>query len=51
LTAAPGDAREVEPLDVILLEEAEDIGVAAVLRDVIPRGFVDLGELADDMEG
>ena len=42
---APGHAFEVQPLDVVLLEEREHVRLAAVLRDVIPRRLVDLREL------
>ena len=50
LLAAPGHSFEVERLQVILLQKPEHLGLGAVLRDVIPRGFVHLREFGHDVE-
>src|SRR5215204_7428485 len=51
LPATPGNAGEVEPLDVVLFDESEYLCLRAVLRDVFPRSLVDLRRFPDHAEG
>ena len=44
LPSAPRHAFEVQPLDVVLLQESEHVLLPPILRDVIPRRLVDLRE-------
>ena len=48
--APPCDAWKRERCEVVRIEEREHFVVGAILRDVVPRGFVHLRELADDVE-
>ena len=48
--ATPRNTREGERGEVVLFEEGEHVRLRAVLRDVVPRGFVELRELRDHVE-
>ncbi len=46
----PGDLAEIDPVHVVLLQVGQHFGGRPPLRDVVPRGLVDLAQPLDDVE-